>query len=128
MAGAELGMMALWGLFGGFAIEGLDFYTAVRRHGRLPWKGRRRREAGPWAYLCAELIRLAIGTGLAAAAAASEQVGTPIAALAVGVAAPMIIERLTHAIPLDPPPAPVPVPVPGRRPTADTPPASQVEG
>lgn len=99
--------MALWGLFGGFAVEGLDLYTAVRRHNRWPWRtGTRRREAGPWAYLCAELIRLAIGAGLAGAAAASDQVTTPIAALAVGVAAPLVIERLARAVPLDTSPAP----------------------
>jgi hypothetical protein len=118
-------MVALWGLFGGFAVEGLDLYTAVRRHGRWPWRDRKRREAGPWAYLCAELIRLAIGAGLATAAAASHQVDTPMAALAVGVAAPIIIERLTHAIPLEPPPAPTTAPA--RRHSGDNP-QTQAEG
>ncbi len=98
MTGVEV---ALWGLFGGFAVEGLDLYTAVRRHGRWPWQSGKPREAGPWAYLIAELVRLAIGAGLALAAGASDQITTPFAALAVGVAAPLVVERLTRAIPLD---------------------------
>ncbi|WP_152989870.1 hypothetical protein [Frankia sp. ACN1ag] len=93
--------MALWGLFGGFAVEGLDLYAAVRRHGRWPWQRGRSREAGPRAYLVAELVRLAIGAGLAAAAGTSGQITTPFAALAVGVAAPLVVERLSHAIPLE---------------------------
>ncbi len=70
MSGVQV---ALWGLFGGFAVEGLDLYTAVRRHGRWPWQSGKAKDAGPWAYLIAELVRLAIGGGLAAAASASGQ-------------------------------------------------------
>jgi len=56
--------------------------------------------------LVAETVRLVIGAGLAWAAAASEQITSPAGALAVGVAAPLIVERLTRAIPLtDPAPA-----------------------
>jgi hypothetical protein len=91
---------ALWGLFGGFAVEGLDLYTAVRRFGRWPWRVREPREAGPVAYAVAELVRLAIGGGLAAATAVSGQITSPAGALAVGVAAPLIVERLTRAVPL----------------------------
>ncbi|WP_462188490.1 MULTISPECIES: hypothetical protein [unclassified Frankia] len=99
MMGVEV---ALWGLFGGFAVEGLDLYTTVRRRGRWPWQTGKSQEAGPWAYLVAELVRLAIGAGLAAAAGASGQVDTAFAALAVGVAAPLVVERLARAVPLDP--------------------------
>ena len=41
-----------------------------------------------------------IGGGLAWAAAASGQLTTAAGALAVGVAAPLIVERLTRAVPL----------------------------
>ncbi|KQM03084.1 MULTISPECIES: hypothetical protein [unclassified Frankia] len=105
MPGVEV---ALWGLFGGFAVEGLDLYTAVRRSGRWPWRTGRPREVGAWAYLVAEVVRLAIGAGLAAAAAASGQVTTAFAAVSVGIAAPLVVERLARAIPLDPPPAAAP--------------------
>jgi hypothetical protein len=91
---------ALWGLFGGFAVEGLDLYGAVRRHGCWPWRARGPREVGAVGYFVAELIRLVIGGALALALAESSQVTTPFAALAVGVAAPIIVERLTRVIPL----------------------------
>lgn len=91
---------ALWGLFGGFAVEGLDLYGAVRRRGCWPWQVRGPREVGALGYFVAELVRLFIGSGLAWALAASQQVTTPVGALAVGVAAPLIVDRLTRAIPL----------------------------
>lgn len=91
---------ALWGVFGSFAVEGLDLYTAVRRYGRWPWRVHGPREVGALGYVVAELIRLIIGGGLACAAAASEQLTTAVGALAVGVAAPLIVERLTRAVPL----------------------------
>lgn len=91
---------AQWGLFGGFAVEGLDLYGAVRRRGCWPWQARGPREVGAAGYLVAELVRLLIGSGLASAFAESRQVTTAFGALAVGVAAPLIVERLTQAIPL----------------------------
>lgn len=91
---------ALWGLSGGFAVEGLDLYGAVRRRGCWPWRARGPREVGPVGYFVAELIRLVIGSILASALAESSQINTAFGALAVGVAAPLIVERLTQAIPL----------------------------
>lgn len=91
---------ALWGAFGGFAVEGLDFITAVRRHGRWPWRVPGPLEVGAPGYIVAELIRLIIGGGLASAMAVSEQSTSAVGALAVGVAAPLIVERLSRAIPL----------------------------
>jgi uncharacterized protein (DUF1501 family) len=96
----------LWGLFGGFAVEGLELYAAVRRHGRWPWKplahldAGETPEAGAAAYVIAEVVRLLIGAGLAWAAAATGQVTGPLGALGVGVAAPTIIGQLAKAIPL----------------------------
>jgi hypothetical protein len=96
---------ALWGLFGGFAVEGLDLITALRRRG-WPWRVEGPPEAGPVGYAVAELIRLIIGGGVAWAVAASGQITGPAGALAVGAAAPLIVERLTSAVPLTEP-APV---------------------
>lgn len=79
---------ALWGLFGGFTVEGLDLYGAVRRHGCWPWRARGPREAGAVGYFVAELVRLVSGGVLASALAKSSQVTTAFGALAVGVAAP----------------------------------------
>ncbi|MGH3511184.1 MAG: hypothetical protein ACRDYB_04365 [Acidimicrobiales bacterium] len=94
---------AVWGLFGGFAVEGLDLYGAVRRRGCWPWRAHGPREVGATGYFVAELVRLLIGSGLASAFAESRQVTTAFGALAVGVAAPLIVERLTRAIPLTDP-------------------------
>jgi hypothetical protein len=91
---------ALWGVGGGFAVEGLDLYGAVRRHGCWPWRARGPREVGAVGYFVAELVRLVIGSVLASALAESSQITTAFGALAVGVAAPLIVERLTRAIPL----------------------------
>lgn len=84
---------ALWGLFGGFAVEGLEVYTAVRNTGKWPW-----RVKGEPSFLMllstALLIRLPVGAGLAAAAGHGGEVSGPFGALAVGVAAPLVIEQL----------------------------------
>jgi len=105
-----IGLVAgIWGLFGGFAVEGLELYGALRRHGRWPWKPQPGRdaseipEAGLAGYLIAEGIRLFIGAGLAWAAAATGQIAGPLGALGVGVAAPTIIGQLAKAIPLSSP-------------------------
>ena len=37
-----IGFMAgLWGLFGGFAIEGLELRASLQRRGCLPWQARK---------------------------------------------------------------------------------------
>ncbi len=91
---------ALWGLFGGFAVEGLDLYSAVRRRGRWPWQVPGPREVGAAGYFVAELVRLVIGSGLACGLATSGQITTAVGAITAGVAAPLLVERLAQAIPL----------------------------
>jgi hypothetical protein len=77
--GAMVGLVAgLWGLFGGFAVEGLELYTAYQRYRRWPWQrpgggenstangaDQELGEVGVWGYVVAEAIRLLIGAGLA---------------------------------------------------------------
>jgi hypothetical protein len=106
MVGIEAG---LWGLFGGFAVEGLELYGAVHHYGRWPWKKLEAHcgtgkpaEAGLAGYAIAEVIRLLIGAGLAWAAAATGQIAGPLGALGVGVAAPTIIGQLAKSISLSP--------------------------
>jgi hypothetical protein len=93
---------ALWGLFGSFAVEGLDFYTAVVRQQRWPWHTQvdGPHKTGVLGYCVAELIRLVIGGGLAGGAMLSGQIGTPFAAIALGIAAPLVVQRLSRQIPL----------------------------
>jgi hypothetical protein len=117
-----VGLVAgLWGLFGGFAVEGLELYAAWQRYRRWPWQrpgdsevsatngaDQELGEVGVWGYIVAETIRLLIGAGLAWAAAATGQISGPLGALGVGAAAPTIIGQLMRAVPLElPQPAPL---------------------
>jgi hypothetical protein len=121
----------LWGLFGGFAVEGLEFYAVWQRYRRWPWRALSsddidsaggtppaHQEAGAWGYAVAEVIRLLIGAGLAWAAAATGQISGPLGALGVGAAAPTIIGQLVRTIPLELPaptlPGAAPLSVNGR--------------
>ena len=88
---------ALWGAFGGFAVEALQFYSALRSCGDWPWRVKGEPPPGPLAASVA--IRVSVGLGLAAAAGATGQVAGPIGAIAVGVAAPLVIEQMARHIP-----------------------------
>jgi hypothetical protein len=87
----------MWGFFGGFAVEGLEFAGAIRRVGDWPW--RQPGEPKPLPLVVSVLIRLAVGAGLAAAAGSTGQVSGPFGAVAVGVAAPLMIEQLARQLP-----------------------------
>jgi hypothetical protein len=88
----------LWGFFGGFAVDGLEFVGAIRRVGGWPW--RLPGEPGPLPFTVSVLIRLVVGAGLAAAAGSTGQISGPFGAVAMGVAAPLLIEQLARQIPL----------------------------
>jgi hypothetical protein len=83
---------AIWGLFGAAAVEGLEWRAITLRTKAWPWKWRDQR----WPYLTSVAIRLVIGAGLAAAAGGSNRMG----AVAIGVAAPLIIEKLAANFPV----------------------------
>ncbi len=88
---------ALWGLFGGFAVEGLEFSRVIRRWGTWPWRLPGEPGLGPLA--ASVVIRLGIGAGLAAGAGSAHQVAGPFGAVAVGVAAPLVVEQLARTVP-----------------------------
>jgi len=89
---------AMWGFFGGFAVEGLEFSGAIRRSGGWPW--RQPGEPGPLPFGTSVLIRMIVGAGLAIAAGTTNQISGPFGAVAVGVAAPLLIEQLARQLPL----------------------------
>ncbi|MEQ4725014.1 hypothetical protein [Nonomuraea sp. B19D2] len=92
-------MFALWGLGGGLAIEALDFIKAVRRVGHgWPWRYPYGPGGGP--YLVSVLGRAAASAVVAGAAGASVNGMTPLIALALGAAAPLILEKLSQQIPV----------------------------
>lgn len=92
---------AAWGLFGGFAVEGLEFTGAIRRTGGWPWDQKGEPSKGP--MLASVVIRLLVGAGLAAAAASTHQISGPIGAVAVGIAAPFLIEQMSRQVRLTAP-------------------------
>lgn len=91
---------ALWGLFGVLAVEAIDIHAAVRRYGSWPWRVKGARGVGALGYVVAGLIQVTTGVGLATAATLSGQITSPLAAMTVGMVAPLILERVTRAVPI----------------------------
>jgi len=87
---------AVWGLLGGFIVEALELLVASRRVGGWPWT--RPGEPGVAPMVVSVVLRMAIGAILAAAAYGSGQVGGPLPALGLGVAAPLVIEKMTRTL------------------------------
>lgn len=82
----------LWGAFGSFIVEGLEFRNEVRRRaGQCPpeWKTA--------ATALAVCVRIGSGAGLAVALYQSGQISGPLGALTVGVTMPMIVSRMSEA-------------------------------
>ncbi|WP_141578552.1 hypothetical protein [Actinomadura sp. WMMA1423] len=89
----------LWGMAGGGCVEALELYAQIHRS-RRRWSWRRPIPQGLTAFAVSVLIRLAVGAAVAAALAASGQVSGPLAAFGLGVAAPLVIEKLARLVPL----------------------------
>ncbi|MFE4637980.1 hypothetical protein ACFRJ1_32060 [Streptomyces sp. NPDC056773] len=107
----------LWGAFGGFAMEAMDYIVAVRRWRKLPWDvgASSLAEAAPaprqqnsettapgiLAYLIAAILRVLVGGGVAAAFTLTDP-GAMSAWLAVlvGATAPYVLEKVTLFVPL----------------------------
>lgn len=87
----------VWGAFGGLAVEAVEFYGAIRRVKDWPWKIKG--EPQPFPLAASVVIRVGLGLGLALAAGQTHQISGPIGAIAVGVAAPLLIEQMTKQIP-----------------------------
>jgi hypothetical protein len=88
----------LWGAFGGLAVEAIEFYGAIRRLKDLPWKTKG--ESPPLALAVSVVIRVGVGLGLTLAAGLAGLVSGPIGAIAIGVAAPLLIEQMAKQVPL----------------------------
>ncbi len=87
-----------WGLAGGLSVEALALYAVIRNSSKWSW--RRPIPQGAVAYLISVVARAGAGAGLAAAAAGSGQIVGTFAAFGLGVAAPLVVEKLARAIPL----------------------------
>jgi hypothetical protein len=89
---------AIWGLSGGLAVEALELYGSIHRARKWTW--RKPIPQGLAAYVISVVIRAGLGTVVVAAAAASEQISGAFAAFGLGVAAPLVVEKLARAVPL----------------------------
>ena len=85
-------------------VEGLELYATIHR--TPEWHWRKPIPQGLAAFTMSVLIRVLVGAAVAAAAAGSGQVSGSLAAFGLGVAAPLIIEKLTRYIPLTGPELP----------------------
>lgn len=83
-----------WGLFGGAAVEAMDFYRASKEANETPLTGR---------YILkrafAVALRIAVGGGLAVAFAEGNQISGAMGALMIGAAAPLIVAKFAKEAP-----------------------------
>jgi hypothetical protein len=83
-----------WGLLGGAIIDGWDFVRVVRaHHNRIPPQFK---TAG---YVIGEIVRLLIGGALSMVVFLAKKISDPLGGVAVGIAAPSIIDRLMASAP-----------------------------
>lgn len=99
----------IWGLAGGLLIEALEVQNAARLNGGIlppAYTG--------WAFWIGEVIRVLGGGALAVAFGQSAVVTTPVAAMAIGISTPVIVEKLKQArVPLaEQPQEPTAAPLP----------------
>jgi hypothetical protein len=88
---------ALWGLAGGACVELWNLHCLTRQP-VFSW--RRPIPQGLSAYVTSVLTRLAIGTIVAAAAAAGNEITGAWVAFGLGVAGPLVVQRLAGDVPL----------------------------
>ena len=85
---------ALWGFVGVAAIKAWDLYGAIHRVKGFPWKFDGEVALAP--YLVSVLLRVLLGVGMAVAFVASGQAAGPVGAVAIGIAAPKLLEQLAR--------------------------------
>jgi hypothetical protein len=95
---SDVAAYIVWGTFGGFAVEGMEFSKAVRATGDWPW--RQKGEPGALPMAISIIIRLAVSGGLSLALGQGHQIIGVFGALTAGVAAPLILEQLSARVPL----------------------------
>jgi len=87
----------LWGLAGGACVELWNLHCLTTQS-VFSW--RRPVPQGLSAYVTAVLTRLAIGAIVAAAAAAGDEIRGAWVAFGLGVAGPLVVQRLAGDVPL----------------------------
>lgn len=88
----------LWGAYGGLAVEAIEFSGAIRRIKDWPWKVAG--ESPPFVLAISVMIRIGLSLGLTLAAGQAGQIAGPMGAVAVGAAAPLLIEQMAKQVSL----------------------------
>jgi hypothetical protein len=98
--GTQLGIWAGagWGLAGGMCVEALWLHSHIRSAARWSW--RKPIPQGLTAYVISVVTRVGAGAVVAAAAAGSNQASGTLAAFGIGVAAPLVVQKLARGVPL----------------------------
>jgi hypothetical protein len=88
---------ALWGFMGAGAIEAWDLYGAIHRVKGFPWM--MPGEVAFVPYMVSVVLRVLLGVGMAIAFVALGQADGPVGVVAIGIAAPKLLEQLArHAV------------------------------
>lgn len=87
--------LALWGTGGVVIVELLDWAGAIKRTGTFPWRNPKEPKLGPFLFSAA--VRIAAAAFVTAGGALNGQVTTILAAAGVGIAAPVILEKLAKS-------------------------------
>ena len=89
------GQACLWGLLGVVLIEVHALWSAVTADGaaRWPWRDEHD-DPRTGGYMIAVACRVTMGVGLNAVYAAAHQIDGPVAAVTMGIAAPLIIKQM----------------------------------
>lgn len=82
----------VWGAVGGGCVEANQLYSAIHRTGTWPWKKDGEPRFGP--FFCSIILRVGVGLAIALAAGLSGQISGPVGAIAVGVAAPLVVQEM----------------------------------
>jgi hypothetical protein len=84
----------IWGALGGIVVMGLEFWSDMNRtHGVLLTKQKK------VAYWIGQLARVGVGSIIAVALADAQQINGKLGAMTAGIAAPLIVARLSQDIP-----------------------------
>lgn len=85
----------LWGLLGAGLVEIRGLWSVLQpaRVPKWPWRdGRGRSQV--WGYVIAVACRFSMAAGLDAVYCASQQITGPLAAVTMGIAAPLLIQQM----------------------------------
>lgn len=127
MGSLEVWQACLWGMLGAGLVEASEMWRLHRHMQRFPWTANGKAQVKP--YMVAVGLRFFMAGGISAGYAAAGQVAGSMAALTLGITAPMIIQQIADTPPRRPAADDVPLPAePLEVPLQGTPTAAEQTG